>query len=53
MYPWVGDAPRHLLKDSNASSKVKTMKERVGVRSLVRSTSGVKGHARAPEWGLR
>jgi len=41
------------LKYSNASPKVKTMKEGVGVRSLTYNTLGVKGHVGAPGWGLR
>jgi hypothetical protein len=39
------DVPPHSLKDSNASSKVKTMEvEGVGVCSLVHNTLGVEGH---------
>jgi hypothetical protein len=41
--------------DSTTSPKVETTKgegEGVGARSLVRNTSGVEGHARAPGWGL-
>jgi hypothetical protein len=38
------DTPPNLLKDSNANSKVKTMKEdEVGVRFVTRSTSRVEG----------
>jgi hypothetical protein len=41
------------LIDSKCKSKVKTVeKYAVGARSLVRSTSGVEGHARVPGWGL-
>jgi hypothetical protein len=32
------DAPPNSLKDSNANPKVKTMKKRIGVRSLTRMT---------------
>jgi hypothetical protein len=46
------DAPPNSLKDSNASSKMKTTKERVKVHSLVHSTLGVKGHVGAPRWGI-
>jgi hypothetical protein len=43
------DTPPHSLKDSNASLKMKTTeKERVKVHSLVRNTSKVEGHVRAP-----
>jgi len=38
--------------DSTTSPKVKTTKEGVGAQSLVRSTSGVEGCARAPRSGL-
>jgi hypothetical protein len=42
------------LKDSNASSKVKTTKEeRIGVRSLIRNISGIEGRVGALGWGLR
>jgi hypothetical protein len=38
------DAPPNSLKDSNASSRVKTSEEKgIGVRSVVRNISGVKG----------
>jgi hypothetical protein len=48
------DAPLHSLKDSNASSKMKTMKdEGVGVRSLVRSILGVGEQVQTSGWGLR
>jgi hypothetical protein len=47
------DTSPHFLKDSNASSKVKTMNEGVRVCSLTYNTSGVEGHARALGWGLR
>jgi hypothetical protein len=40
------------LKDSNASPKMETTKEKVGVRSLVCSTLGVEGHAKGLGWGL-
>jgi hypothetical protein len=42
------DAPPHSLKDSNASPKVKTIKEGVGVCSLTHNTSGVEKHVGAP-----
>ncbi len=46
--------PPHSLKDSNVSSKVKTMEGGgVGVCSLARNTSGVEGHVGASRWGLR
>jgi hypothetical protein len=39
--------------DSTVSPKLKTMKEEgIRARSLVRSTSGVEGHAGAPGQGL-
>jgi hypothetical protein len=41
------------LKDSNASLKVEIMEKWIGVDSLTCNTLGVKGHARAPGWGLR
>jgi len=47
------DAPPYSLKNSNASPKVETMEEGVGVRSLVRNTLGVEGHVGVPRWGLR
>jgi hypothetical protein len=40
------------LKDSNASFKMKIMKEGVEVHSLVHKTSRVEGHSRALGWGL-
>jgi len=43
----------HSLKDSNVSSKFKTMEKGVGVRSLTHSTSRVKGCAKTPGWKLR
>jgi hypothetical protein len=47
------DAPRHFLKDSNASPKVEIMeKGGVGVHSLACKISRVKGHAGTPGWGL-
>jgi hypothetical protein len=45
-------APPHSLKDSNASPKMKTTKEIVGVHSLVCNISKVEGCARALGWGL-
>jgi hypothetical protein len=48
------NAPPHSLKDSNASPKVKTIKEKgIGVHSLMHNTLGVEGCARAPKWGLK
>ncbi len=47
------DAPPNSLKDSNASLKVEIMEKWIGVDSLTCNTLGVKGHARAPGWGLR
>jgi len=48
------DTPPHSLKDSNVSSKMKTMEGRgVGVCFLTRNISGVEGHVRALRWGLR
>jgi hypothetical protein len=46
--------PPHSFKNSNASPKVKITKkkERVGVRSLARSTAREEGHDGAPKWGL-
>ncbi len=32
---------------------VKKKEKKVGARSLACNTSGVKGHAGAPRWGLR
>jgi hypothetical protein len=47
------DAPPHSLKDSNASSKVKTMEEeRVGVCFLTCNIFGIKGHVGAMGWEL-
>jgi hypothetical protein len=44
-------APPSSLIDSTVSPKVKTTEgEKVGVRSLVCSTLGVKGCVRAPGW---
>jgi hypothetical protein len=37
------DAPPNFLKDSNASLKMKIMKEGVGVSSLVCNNFGIKG----------
>jgi len=40
--------------DSTTSPNVKTAKgEGVGVHSLIRNTSKVKGRAEVPRWGLR
>jgi len=39
----ITDAPPNFLKNSNASLKVETLKEGVGVRSLARNTWGVRG----------
>jgi len=40
--------------DSTTSPNVKTTEgEKVRVCSLVRSTFGVVGHAKAPGWGIR
>jgi len=48
------NTPPSSLMDSTTSPKVKTMEgEGVGACSLVFSTSGVKGRARTPRWGLR
>ncbi len=48
------DAPPHSLKNSNVNPKMETTKEeRVGVCSLTRNTSRVKGCAKASKWGLR
>jgi hypothetical protein len=48
------NAPPHSLKDSNASPKVKTIKEKgIGVHSLMHNTLGVEGCAGAPKWGLK
>jgi len=47
------DAPPHSLKDSNASSKVKTMKEKkIGVCFLARNTLKIEGRVGALRWGL-
>jgi hypothetical protein len=45
------DTPPHSLKNSNTSPKVEII-EGVGVGSLARSISGVKGCAGVPGWGL-
>ncbi len=49
------DAPPNSLKDSNVSLKVKTTEEKkeIGVRSLIRSTLGVKKHVGVMGWRLR
>jgi hypothetical protein len=45
--------PPNSLMDSTTCPKVKTTKgEKVVAHSLAFNTSGVEGHARAPEWGL-
>ncbi len=50
----MSDAPPSSLMDSTVSPNVTIMEgEGVGARSLAWSTSGVKGCARAPGWGLR
>jgi hypothetical protein len=50
---FIFDVPPNSLIDSNVNQKVKTTKEEeIGARSLTRSILGVKGHARAPRWGL-
>ncbi len=47
------DAPPNSLKNSNVNLKVKIVEEkRVGVHSLIRNTSGVRGHVGALGWGL-
>jgi hypothetical protein len=47
------DTPPHSLNDSNANPKVETSEEEViGVHSLIQSTLGLKGRAKAPRWGL-
>ncbi len=47
------DAPPNSLINSTMSLKVKTTKgKRIGVHSLVRSTSRVEGCDGAPRWGL-
>ncbi len=46
------DASPHSLKNSNASLKMKTTKEGIGVHSLICNTSRVEGHVGALEWGL-
>jgi hypothetical protein len=51
---WFSDAPPNSLKDSNANSKMKIMKEKgVGVCFLIHNTSGVKRMSGTPKWGLR
>jgi hypothetical protein len=48
------DAPPSFFMDSIINPKVTTTKGKgIGVRSLVHSTSGVKGRVGAPGWGLR
>ncbi len=46
------DAPPSSLMDSTGSLKVIISQKKVGVCSLVRNTSGVKGCVKAPRWGL-
>jgi hypothetical protein len=49
----VYDAPPHSLKDSNASSKMKTTeKEKIEICSLICNASRVDGHVGAPRCGL-
>jgi len=43
------DAPPNSSKNSNASSKLKIVKEGVGIRSLAHNISGVRG----PCWSFR
>jgi hypothetical protein len=50
MYLTFIDAPPNSLIDSNAIPKVKTTKEGISARSLIRSTLGVKGCAKASGW---
>jgi hypothetical protein len=46
--------PLDSLMDSTTNPRLKTTKGKgVLMRSLVRNTLGVEGHARAPRWGLR
>jgi hypothetical protein len=52
VYSNLGDTPLDSIMDSTANPKVETMKRRVGANSLVHSTLGLEGHARAPGWGL-
>ncbi len=48
------DTPPNSLKDLNASPKVKIVEEEgVGVRSLIRNTSKVRGACWSSEMGLR
>jgi hypothetical protein len=50
---WYFTHPQNSLIDSNASPKVKIMKEEgIGVCSFICSTLEVEGCARAPKWGL-
>jgi hypothetical protein len=49
----VYDSPPNFLKDSNASPKMKTTKERIGARSLIWSTSRIKRACWNFGWGLR
>jgi hypothetical protein len=48
----VVDAPSNFLKDSNVSTKVKTIEKRVGVRSLTHNGLGSEGRAGTLGWGL-
>jgi hypothetical protein len=47
------DAPPHSLRDSNASPKVETMEEGIGIHSLAHSISRVRGRVGILGWGLR
>jgi hypothetical protein len=46
------DAPQNSLIDTTTSPKVKTMKEGIGVHSLICSTYIVERHIRTSGWGL-
>jgi hypothetical protein len=47
-------APSAIVMMHPTLFKVKTTKEEgIGVRSIVRNTSGVKGRAGTPRWGLK
>jgi hypothetical protein len=46
------DAPPSSLMHSTRNLKVKIAQKGIGVRSLVRNTSGVKGRVGALGWGL-
>jgi hypothetical protein len=47
------NAPPNFLKDSNASLKMKTTKEEVGVHSLTHNTSRVRGVCWGSEMKIR